>query len=170
MRRWPLNIFSRYHGPSTLQITRNCPRGERTGAPVQTGPRVRPTAAQIQAPNRRGVPRPFQQRPRDEQLIERQLAVKNVAAGQSVGPLEIERRDHLAGEDRGSEAWRVALDRARGGVAKTIALRVPIALEVIRRVLDVRRDDVLTLGGERRIGNRRDGRLDPRLVGEAAVL
>ena len=42
------------------------------------------------------VARPPEQRARDEPLIERELAVEDVAAGQTVGALEIERRDHLA--------------------------------------------------------------------------
>ena len=45
--------------------------------------------------DRRRVPRPAEQRPRDEELIERELAVEDVTAGQSVGSLEIERRDDL---------------------------------------------------------------------------
>ncbi len=88
---------------------------------------MRARAAQIQMPNRRGVARPPEQRPRDEELIERQLAVKDVAAGQSVGPFEIERRDHLAREDGGPEAGRVALDRARRGVAQAIAFARPMS-------------------------------------------
>ncbi len=104
-------------------------------------------------------------------LIERDLAVEDVAAGQAVRPLEVERRDHLARDDRRFEAGRVPGDRAGHDRAQPIAFRVPRrSAQVIRRVLHVGRDDVraaVTSDGSASDGQRH---LDPRRVRVAAVL
>src|SRR5258705_5372762 len=100
---------------------------------------MRAGAAQIKVANRRVVPRPSRQRPRDEELIERKLAVKNVAARQAVLAFEIEWRDDLPRHDRTLEARRVLLNRARGDVTKPIAFGVPRGVaQLIGRELDVR--------------------------------
>ena len=93
--------------------------------PSSAGARMRARSAEEQILDRRPVARPAEQRARDEQLIERQLAVEDVAAGQAVRALEVERRDHLARDDRRVEARRVLRDRARRRGAEAIALGVP---------------------------------------------
>ena len=115
-----------------FQIASNRPRGERSGSPVQTGAGMRAGTAEIQASNGCSVARPFQQRPRHEALIESQLGVEDVAAGQTIGALEIQRRDDLTRDDRGLEPGSVTRDRSRGGVAEPIALNVPTGLSATR--------------------------------------
>src|SRR3954462_8809892 len=104
-------------------------------------------------------------------MIERQLAVEDVAAGQSVAAFEIERRDDLTRNDRGAEPRGVLLDRACRRRRQTLALVVPCRhAQMIWRVLHVRRHDVLAGRRQARIGNRRGGQLDPRLRRPGPVL
>src|SRR5262245_6579032 len=105
VRRWPLNIFSRYH---ELPDDRAC--GEGAGAAAEARARMGANAAEIQATNGRRVLRPIEQRPRDEQLIERKLAVKDVSVGQAVGALEIQRRDRFTRDDGRLETRSVGCD------------------------------------------------------------
>src|SRR6185295_3626153 len=66
--------------------------GQRPGSPIEPRPGMRPRATDIQVADRRGVAGETEQRARDEQLIERELAVEDVTARQAVSTLEIERR------------------------------------------------------------------------------
>src|SRR6266851_6587377 len=88
-------------------------RRQRARTPVGAGARMRARSAEKQILDRRLVTRPAEERPRDEQLIQRELAVKDMTAGQPVGPLEIERRDRLPSQHGRFESGRVALDRPR---------------------------------------------------------
>src|SRR5262249_2410150 len=100
---------------------------------------MRAGAAQIEILDRRRGAGPREERTADEQLIERQLAVEDVAAGEAVVALEVERRDHLARDDRRGEAGGEPLDRPRRGRAEAVALGVPRrAAQMVRRVLHVR--------------------------------
>src|SRR4029077_7137372 len=97
---------------------------------------------------------------------------KDVAAGQAVGALEIQRRDHVASQDAGLESWRVARDRPRGRVPEPLARRVPAmaASQTMRRVLDVGRHDMPSGWRQRGIRDRGNGKLDPWFLGKTAVL
>src|ERR1035437_4129706 len=130
--------------------------------------RARP--AEIQTPDGRRVARPAEQWARNEELVERQLAVENMSAGQPEGPLEIERGDDLPRDDRRFEARRVCRDGARGRVTEPIALGVPRrAAQVIRGELDVRRDHVGARRSERGVADGRNRQLDPGLPGVTSI-
>src|SRR5262245_27142424 len=150
---------------SPFQRSQNLTGGVCAGPAVQSGPGVRAGSAEEQMTNRRRVPSPTQQRPRHEELIDRELAVENVAAGQSVPAFEIPRRDHLPRDDGRREVRRVAGDRPRGGIAKAVPRGVPrLVPQVVGRVLHVCRDYVLIARRQSRIKNRRNRQLDPRLL------
>ena len=68
----------------------------RAGEPAT---RVRTGPTQVQPGDRRAVLRPAQHRAHRVELIERVLAVENVAAGQAIALLEIDRRQDLARQD-----------------------------------------------------------------------
>src|SRR3954453_17885024 len=59
---------------------------------------VRARAAKIEALERTAIVGIAEHRPRPEQLIERQRAMENVAAGETEYPFEVERAQHLAAE------------------------------------------------------------------------
>ena len=98
---------------------------------------------------------PSRARPHREQLIERRLAVKDVAAGQAVDRFEIERRDDRAAR---RPAGRCPARSARACAAPSspsasrIASRSGRCASVIRRELHVHRHHVLAGRRERRIG------------------
>src|SRR4051812_29474290 len=72
---------------------------------------MRAGAAQIEAGDRRAVLRPAEQRAHDVQLIERHLAVMDVAAREAVRRLEFGRRDGLRGEYERRQSRRVLCER-----------------------------------------------------------
>src|SRR2546422_8015811 len=143
------------------EIARDLFRRKRPRSPIESRAGMRARATYIKVADRRRIARKAEQRAHDEHLIERELAVEDVTAGQAVRALEIKRCDDLARNYRRFEAGRIARDRASRGVAKAIALGIPgRAAQVIRRVLDVRRDDVPARGREERVGERRNRELD----------
>src|SRR3954451_22659192 len=83
----------------SLQRLRDLRRGEGARSTVQAGAWMGARSAEKQAIDRGTVARAAEERPRDEPLIERELAVEDVPAGHAVRALEIERRDHLSRED-----------------------------------------------------------------------
>src|SRR5262245_58408688 len=97
---------------------------------------MRRRSAHPEVPNRRLVLRPARNRPREEQLLERQLALEDVALGQPELALDVERRQYLAMEDDVAEIRRVFGDRVDDGVAERLALLVPGARrQLVGRVL-----------------------------------
>src|SRR5439155_10087734 len=125
----PLRFFRLKAKATGLRLSPCCPEnlpcGVLTGAARETMARVRPRAAEIQVAERCPILRPSERRPHREQLIQRELAVKDVAAGQSVCRLEIRGRDDLSMLDERSQAGSVLLDRAEDAVRQPAALVFP---------------------------------------------
>ena len=132
--------------------------------------RMRARAAEVEAPHRRAVLGPAEQGAHREELVERGLAVEDVAARQAVRLLEVEGRQDLAVRDLALEVRGVGGDGVDDGVAEGVALRVPVALQLVRSEL---RDDghhVLAVRGERGVGEGRDRDVAVRMRREVAVL
>src|SRR5262249_60932475 len=72
---------------------------------------VRPSTAQIEPGERHAVTGMAQHRPGAVELVERQLAVENIAIDEAEPPLQVERREHLAGDDARPQIGRVPVDR-----------------------------------------------------------
>ena len=67
----------------------------------------------------------------EEQLVQQQLAVKDIASRDARDALDILGRDHLRTDDRAPDVWRVALERGDNRFAERVALLiVPSALDV----------------------------------------
>src|SRR5262249_29050138 len=119
---------------------------------------------------RRRVLRPAGRGPQEEELLERELALEDVALGEAPLTLEVERRDDLPVQDEVLQVRGVLGERVDDGVAELLLLVVPAALQVVRRVLDEAREDVLA---RRRDGRIRQARYDDVDIGarrEAPVL
>src|SRR4030095_16255018 len=75
--------------PALTQVAQDLARRVMTRCAGNPTARMRPRSAVVQVLQRAAVTRVTQQRPQREQLIERQLAVKDVAGGQPELGLEI---------------------------------------------------------------------------------
>ena len=74
----------------------------RPGAPMMPPPGMGRRAAHVEVADRRAVARPARHRAQEEELLERQLALEDVAFGEAELALEVERRQHLAVQDDAS--------------------------------------------------------------------
>src|SRR4051812_10488258 len=86
---------------------------------------VRACAAKIQALERAAIVGIAEHRSCPEQLIERERAMKDVAAGETEYPFEVERAQHLAAEHAGLETRRIAIDSVDHQIGHRIAMRIP---------------------------------------------
>ena len=90
------------------------------GWPVIAAAGMGAGAAQVQAVDREPVAAAAEERPPQEELVERLLAVERMAAGQAVVALEVERRDHLAGADARGEPGREVVEHADDAVGEGV--------------------------------------------------
>src|SRR6187401_540629 len=110
-------------------------------------------STEIQPANRRTVARPAGGRPQKEQLLDRQLALKDVALAQAEVAFDIERRQNLTMKNPVAKVRCEFTDRIDDRVAEGLALVIPrTAAEVVRRVLHETRHHVLARWCDRRIG------------------
>ena len=93
---------------------------------------MRGGAAHIEVVDRRAIPCPAWRGSQEEQLLQRQLALKDVAFGQTPLTLEVERRDDLTVADDVPDVRRVFRQRVDDSVAERLALIVPRALLQLR--------------------------------------
>ena len=87
--------------------------------------RMRARAAHVEARQRPAIVRMAEHRAGREHLPEIERAVKDVAADQAEGALEIERRHDLPAEHRAFEIRRMAVDRRDHQVGDRLAMVVP---------------------------------------------
>src|ERR1022692_1815135 len=119
---------------------------------------VRSGAAQIQPFHRRAVSRVAGHRAHDEHLIETHLAVEDVAAGDAVAALHVERREHLLVYNDRPNIGAVLFDEFHHAAVERLTRVVPSgAAQGVRRVLQEDPHDVLAGGRERRVVHRRNG-------------
>ena len=102
-------------------------------------------SAHVEILDGRAELRPARHRPQEEKLLERKLALKNVAFAQSQFALQIERRDHLLVQDDVFDIGRVLGDGVDDIVAKGFFLIVPVEAgpQLVGRVLHEAGQDVL---------------------------
>src|SRR5215510_1948553 len=65
------------------------------GRPAHAAPRMRAGAAEVEAAHGAAVAREAGDRPHEEELLQHEVAVEDVALGESIGALEVERGQHL---------------------------------------------------------------------------
>src|SRR6185295_12096376 len=97
---------------------------------------MRRRAAHVETVDRRLVLRPSWSRTQEEQLLQCQLALEDIAFRQSPLALEIQRRHHLTMQDGVAHVGRVLGKGVDDDVAEGLALGVPRAVDqMIRSVL-----------------------------------
>ena len=126
--------------------------------------------AEEEALDGRFVAGPVEDRAHGEQLIEGQLAVKNVAAGEAVFGFEVFGGDGLSALDEAGEIWRVIADGFDDGVGEVLAARIPIPFFQFEwGKLDVGAHNVFADGSKARIAECGDGEIEVGRVGKFAV-
>src|SRR5689334_19606873 len=129
--------------------------------------------AQPQVADRRPEPGIARDGAVEEELLQRELALEDVAFGQPGGAFDVERGLDVAVEDDVVDVRRELGDPVDDRVAERLALVVPRAelrSELVRRVLDEAADDVLAGRRHRRVDERRDDHVDVGLAAEPVVL
>src|SRR6185312_9120491 len=82
-------------------------------------------AAHVEPRQRSAIVAIPEHRPRRQHLVELQPAVKDVAAHEAEGPLEVERAHDLPPENGRPEIRRDAVDRVDHEVRNALAMRIP---------------------------------------------
>src|SRR5262245_53528063 len=142
--------------PAALRPQR-LPRRVAAAGAHHAAARVRPGAAEVEPLDRRPVARPAGDRPHEEDLVRRDLAVEDVPAGEPEALLQVPGREHLAVHDRVADVRRVLGDGVDHDVPELLALLLPVALpQVVRRGLEEYRAAVEALGAERAVVDARD--------------
>src|SRR4029077_20262887 len=135
--------------------------GVRAGSAGQAIAGMGARAAKEEAADGRFVTRPIEDGAHGEKLIEREFAVENVAASETVGRFEILGRDDLHAFD---EAWKirgVGGERSNDGGAKFPAAGVPISFpEFVWCILNAGGEDMFAFRRQFRIEDRRNGEVE----------
>src|SRR5215204_1977124 len=106
-------------------IGEDCARGVMARRAGDTAPRMRARATEVESLERAAIVGIAEHRTRPEQLVERQGAVKDVAAGQAEHLLEIERRQRLVAEHARLKPGSVAIDRIDHQIGHRVAMLIP---------------------------------------------
>src|SRR5579872_4136609 len=127
-----------------LPIAQNLMCSVVAGGAGDTAAGMRAGSAEIQAADGSSILRPSRHWTHEEHLLQAEIAVKNIALGQSVGSLEIQRGKDLSREDRVRHVGRVLGNSVRDAVAQQFAVFVPCALpQSVRNILHEASEDVL---------------------------
>src|SRR5581483_9054662 len=100
-------------------------RAQGAGRAHDSAAGVRAARAHPQLVDRRAVARPARRRPQKRELLDAELAVKDVPFGEPVFLLEIPRRQNVPVQDARLEPGGELLDDVAHGVAERLALRRP---------------------------------------------
>ena len=132
---------------------------------------MRAARAEVIAFERRAEVGPLRRGTQEEDLVQQQFAVEDVAAGDAGDGFDVLRRDDLLADDAFADVRRVSLDGRDDRFAECVALRiVPAAFDVVGRVLHEARHHVMP--GRRHVGvdHRREDHVDIRALRDLPVL
>src|SRR5687768_6157456 len=105
---------------------------------------MRRRSAHVEPADRRAIAGPAWRGAQEEELLQRQLALEDVAFTQPELAFDIERREHLPMQDAVAQVGRELRDCLHHGVPKRFTLVVPGgSLQVVWGVLHEARHDVL---------------------------
>src|SRR5215467_6783208 len=139
------------------QLCEHPASGVQAGGAGHTAPGMRAGAAQVQPVYRGGVPSPPGHRPHMKQLVDPDVAMEDVALGQRVSPLEVERSEHLPCDYRARHVRGRLGDPRQDLVAKLVGAPVPVTLrEAVRHVLHKAGHHVPAFRGKRAVDVRGD--------------
>src|SRR5258706_5488419 len=128
LTRWLAMTGCQRPRPSPKQrpvIAQERGRGVVAGAAGDAAAGLRAAAAMVEAFQRPAIIGVAEHRPRREQLIERQRAMKNIAAEQAELTLQIERRENLPADDACRKTRRVTIHGRDHEIGDLVAMVVP---------------------------------------------
>src|SRR5207249_5876830 len=112
-------------------------------------PRMRPRTTEIEVANGGAIARPAGHRAEAEELVQAQLTMENVAAGETILPLHVQRRDNLAMHDSRADIRGIGHQRVEAVIGEALLEVVPRALaQGIRGILHKDRHEMLPRWGE----------------------
>src|SRR5580704_5447483 len=126
--------------PIAQRLQRRVP--PRSSSHAATGMRSRST--QIKPANRSAILRPTGHGTHKEELLQSQVAVKNIALSQSVCSLQVERCQHLSHFNRSRYIGCVFGDLFHHAIAQQVPLLIPVALaQLVGHILHKARQNML---------------------------
>ena len=141
--------------PNFPRLFENFERGKPSRSSHDSAAGMCRGAAHIEVADGSAVARPPGDRAEEEELLEREFALKDVALAEARGALDIERREELLADNDVFQIGRVFGNRVDDGVSEGFPLVVPVPFrEPVRRVLNEAGKDVFA--------GRRDGRIGER--------
>src|SRR5205807_1592378 len=169
------HVASRGHGhrldPSHC-IFQNFQSGEPAGHAHHAAARMGGRATHIEVLDRRAELRKTRSRTQEEKLLQRKLALKDVALAESEVALQIQRGQYLFVQDDVLDVGRILADGVNHIVAKGLALLVPVQSgpQLVRRILHKARENMLAGRRYRWIGQRRNHHVNVWTPGKVTVL
>src|SRR5579859_3435373 len=116
-------------------VAENLARRVAPGHAADAASRMSAGTTLVQSLDRGTIIGPVRRRPGPEQLIELQLAVKDVSLRRADDRLDIGRRQHLHADDAAREAGRSLIEDAERALHQILLARAPVSFsQVIRRV------------------------------------
>src|SRR5256885_5080517 len=153
-----------------LEAFQNLARGVGSRSPGQSCSRMGSATAKIEIFNRRFVTSPIQQRTHGEELVQREIAVKDLPTRKPVLLFQVEGRDDLVREDQLRQIRRILRQRLHHRLPQGFSLLLPVTLELVGSVLHVYGHHVLAFGRQGGVGQRWNGDFKVGLFRELAVL
>src|SRR5215217_6285015 len=158
-------------GSAQLRPAQDLACGIEAGGAHDASAGVRGRAAEVEAADRRPVTRVAGHGTEREQLARGHRALKDVSAGEVEDALQVGRRQHLAVDHCVLEIRRVLVQHVEAAIGEALALIIPgTVAELVRRVLDEHRHQVLPGRRHRRIHHRGKLALDHGVRGRPPVL
>ncbi len=132
---------------------------------------MRAAGGQVVAGQGRAEVGPLRRGAHEENLVQKQFAVEDVAAGDARDALDVDRRDDLLADDGAADVGRVTLERGDDRLGEGFFFGiVPAAFEIVGRVLHEAGSHMLPGRGHVRVDHRREDHVDVRLARKLAVL
>src|SRR4029077_2937084 len=108
-----------------LPVAQSLLRGIVPGSPGHSAAGMRARSAQVESIDRSAILRPARYRPHEEQLLQRQIAVKNISLREAIGPLQIQRCQHLAGDDGSGNVGGILANLANNAISQDFPVFIP---------------------------------------------
>src|SRR5580692_11538819 len=156
----------------SLHVFQNLQRSQASVRAHDAAARVSRRTTHVEILDRRAVLRPAGDWTQKEKLLQRKLALENVALAQSPFAFQIEWRNDLLVKDDVFDVWSIFGNGVDDGIAESFFLIIPVqpGTQLVRRVLHEAGQHMLSRRRHRRISQRRNHHVNIRMPGKVPVL